>query len=125
MGGVHAVHTDRRPCRISHLQWVQKEGHKFVNALCFAFPSIGKSYVVIVSLLNYNLMVTFNFVGLGLAEIIFVLIAFVPLIFAFLQLVKSELQPVEKILWALFLFLIPIIGPVAFLIYNSMKRKKA
>lgn len=91
----------------------------------FVFPSIGKSYVVIVSFLNYNLMVTFNFVGLGLAEIIFVLIVFVPLIFAFLQLVKSELQPVEKILWALFLFLVPIIGSVAFLIYNGMRRNKA
>ncbi len=69
-------------------------------------------------------MMTFNFVGLGAPEIIVVFLLLCLLfVFAFLKLVASDLQPIDKVLWVVFMLFIPIVGPVVFLIYNGYRKK--
>lgn len=69
-------------------------------------------------------MMTFNFVGLGAPEIIVVFLLLCLLfVFAFLKLVTSDLQPIGKVLWVVFMLFIPIVGPVVFLIYNGYRKK--
>ncbi len=69
-------------------------------------------------------MLTFA-IGFGAQEVIFLLLILliVLLVSAFIELIKSELQSTEKILWGLFILLMPVIGPVVFLIYNGARKK--
>jgi hypothetical protein len=46
-------------------------------------------------------------------------------IIAFIRLLESKEEPVNKILWALFILLFQLIGPVVFLIWHHQKIKNS
>ena len=60
--------------------------------------------------------------GIGLPELILLLIVLVPWLLAFVDILKSDFRGNNKLIWLVAIIFVPIIGPIAYLFIGRRQK---